>query len=85
MAALYCLSRVAGVGMFQPKGLDGLVGENVVPMIRLRSADVLQPALAIVGIVGDHGFRRIGGGFFSAHGDVLMQIPAFERAATTWA
>jgi hypothetical protein len=48
----------------------------------LRAADILQSALAIVGIVGDHGFRRGGGGLLGAHGDVLMQVPTVERAAT---
>ena len=52
--------------VLHPERLHGLVGEDVVPTIRSRAANVLQPALAIVRIVGDHGGRCVGGGVLGA-------------------
>jgi hypothetical protein len=40
------------VGMLEPKCLNGLVEENVVPLIGLRSPDVFQRTFQVIGIIG---------------------------------
>jgi hypothetical protein len=39
------------IEMLQPERVDGLIDENVIPMVRLRPTNMLEPALVIVGIV----------------------------------
>src|SRR5262249_44815346 len=80
--AVLTIARVF-IGMLEPERLNGLVGKNVVPMIGLRSADILQPPFQIVGIVGDHrrwfGFLR---SLLSRHRCVLgWSIPIAASAA----
>jgi hypothetical protein len=39
------------IEMLQPERVDGLIDKNVIPMVRLRPTNMLEPALVIVGIV----------------------------------
>jgi hypothetical protein len=60
------------IGMLKPERFNGLVRKNVVPMIRLRSAEVFQGALHGLGIIGNNfRGRRVRARFLCAHRCVL--------------
>src|ERR1700730_19058291 len=60
--------------MGEPERLNGLLRENVVPVIGLRSPDMLQCALRGMGVVGDDRdvLLVFAGRFIRAHHQVLM-------------
>src|SRR5438270_10333486 len=41
------------VGMLEPKSFNGLTSENVVPVVRSRSADLFQNALQVIRMIGN--------------------------------
>jgi hypothetical protein len=55
--------------IFEPQSLNGLIGENIVPGVGLRSTDAFQSALPIIGVVGHDSLWLIAtrSGFFSRH------------------
>jgi hypothetical protein len=62
------------IGISEPQCLDGLIGEKVVPAVRLRSADELQSALPVLGIIGndDRWLFAAASSFLSAHQPSLI-------------
>src|ERR1700730_17541407 len=60
--------------MGEPERLNGLLRENVVPVIGLRPPDMLQCALRGMGVVGDDRdvLLVFAGRFIRAHHQVLM-------------
>src|SRR5258707_14900276 len=73
--ALYLLIACLRIGVLQPKCLEGLVGEDIVPMVGTGAADILQRSLQIIWIVGNH--RRWHGllrSLFSGHRCVLGRL-----------
>ena len=53
------------IRVVQPQRLQGLIGDGGVPVIGLRTADVLQRALSVFPIVGTDGRRCLSLGKFS--------------------
>jgi hypothetical protein len=74
--AVLAISRVF-IGILHPKRLNRLVRENVVPVVGLRSANALQLALMIFGIIGQYRYALfIGGRFTAVHrATFLAQCP----------
>src|SRR6266566_1352008 len=60
--------------MLEPKRLKGLTGKNVVPVVRLRSADGFEGAFQIIRVIRNDrlGFLVVGSRFLCTHHQVLM-------------
>ena len=62
MAALSCLS----IRAVEPECVNGLIDENLIPMVRLRSPQTFQETFQVIRVIGTHrlGVLLLGRGFF---------------------
>ena len=50
MAALSCLS----IRAVEPECVNGLIDENLIPMVRLRSPQAFQETFQVIRVIGTH-------------------------------
>jgi hypothetical protein len=71
MAALSCLS----IRAVEPECVNGLIDENLIPMVRLRSPQTFQETFQVIRVIGTHrlGVLLLGRGFFFGRQQALSE------------